>query len=81
MEKFRDLLVNNRHHNYFKEYKFLADKNRTKTLSDKKPYYYNGIINYIKNHNKNIPKLKPETKIIYQKIIEEGTKQNTMTEK
>ena len=41
MEKFRNLLVNNRHHNYFREYKFLADKNRTKTLSDKKRYYYN----------------------------------------
>ena len=50
------------------------NNNRTKTLNRKKPFYYN-IINYIKNQNKNIFKRKPETKIVYQKIIQEGTKQ------
>ena len=32
----------------------------------------------MKNQNKNIPKTKPEKKIIYQKIIQEGTKQHTI---
>ena len=57
---------------------FLMDNNRTKTLNDKKPIYYNGIINYIKNQNKNIHKTKPETKITNQKIIQERTKQHTI---
>ena len=48
---------------------------RAKTLNGKKLFYYNNIINYIKNQNKNIFKTKPETKIVYQKIIQEGTKQ------
>ena len=43
----------------------------TKTLNGKKTFYYSDIINYIKNQNENVPKTKPETKIIYQKIIQE----------
>ena len=65
-------------HNYTKEYNFLMNNDRTKTLNRKKPFYYNDIINYIKNQNQNIPKIKPETKIIYKKIIEEGSKQHTI---
>ena len=52
-------------HNYTKEYKFLMNNNRTKTLNGKKPFYYNDIINYIKNQNQNVPKTKPETKMIH----------------
>ena len=67
-------------HNYSKEYKFLMENSRTKMLNGKNPYYYyNDIISYIKNHNENIPKLKPVTKIIYQKMIGEGIKQHTIT--
>ena len=55
------------------------ENSRTRMLNGKNPYYYyNDIINYIKNHNKNIPKLKPVAEIIYQKMIEEGTKQHTI---
>ena len=55
------------------------ENSRKKMLNDKNPYYYyNDIINYIKNHHKNIPKLKPVAKIIYQKMIEEGTKEDTI---
>ena len=54
------------------------ENNRTKNLIDKKPFYYNDITNYIKNKNQNIPKLKLQTKIIYQKIIEERTERHTI---
>ena len=54
-------------HNYSKKYNFLMDNNRTKILNGKKSlFYYNDIMNYIENRNINIPKTKPETKIIYQ---------------
>ena len=52
-------------HNYTKECKFLMNNDRTKTLNGKKPFYYNDIINYIKNQNQNVPKTKPETKMIH----------------
>lgn len=43
------------------------DNNRTKILNGKKSlFYYNDIMNYIKNRNTNIPKKKAETKIIYK---------------
>ena len=56
---------------------FLMVNNRTKTLSGRKPFYYKDI-NCIKNHNKNITKIKTETRTIYQKIIQEGSKQHTI---
>ena len=52
--------------------------NRTKTISGRKLFYYHDIINYIKNHNKNITKTKTETNTIYQKVIQEGSKQHTI---
>ena len=33
-------------------------------------------MSYIKNHNKDIPKTETETKTIYQKRIQEGSKQH-----
>ena len=54
------------------------NNNRTKTLNKKKTFYYQDILNYIKNHNKDITTAKAETKIIYQKIIQEGSKQLTI---
>ena len=42
----------------------------------KKPFHYQGIIDYIKNENKEVTKTKAETKIVYQKIIQEGSKQH-----
>ena len=56
------------------------DNNRAKTISCRKPFCYNDIINYIKNHNKNITKTKTKTRTIYQKIIQEGSKQYTKAE-
>ena len=54
-------------HNYLKEYYFLMNNNITKTRNEKKTFYYNDKINYIKSQNQNIPKIKPETKIMYKK--------------
>ena len=62
--------------NYSKEYKFLMNNNRIKSVTRNKPFYYKDIVNYIKNQNKNISKIKPQTKIIYQNIIQEGVKQH-----
>ena len=53
------------------------DNNRAKTINGKKPYYYQDIIYYIKNENKDIKTLpNPTTKNIYQKIIQDGSKQH-----
>ena len=52
------------------------NNNKTKTLTGNKPFYYKDIVNYIKNQNKNISKIKPQTKKIYQNIIQEGAKQH-----
>ena len=54
------------------------ENNRTKRLSSKNPFYYQDIINYIKNQNNDITKTKIETKTIYQKIIQEESKQHTI---
>ena len=63
-------------HKYTKEFHFLMKNNKIKTINAKKPFYYKDIIDYIKNHNENIPNIKPETKIIYQNILQQHTKQN-----
>ena len=42
----------------------------------KKPFHYQSIIDHIKNENKEVTKTKAETKIVYQKIIQEGSKQH-----
>ena len=55
------------------------NNSRNKTLNKKKPFYYNDIINYIKDQNQSITKIKPETKQIYQKILQEGSKQHEIT--
>ena len=39
-------------YNYSKQYHFLMDNNRIETVNNKKPYYYQDIIYYIKNENK-----------------------------
>ena len=52
------------------------NNNRTKILTGNKPFYYKYIVNYIKNQNKNISKIKPQTKLIYHNIIQEGVKQH-----
>ena len=62
-------------HNYTKDFRFLMNNNRTKTINGKKPFYYKDIIDYIKSQNKKITQLKPETKTIYQNIIQQHTKQ------
>ena len=57
------------------------NNNRTKTLTGNNPFYYKDIVNYIKNQNKSISKIKPQTKTIYQNIIQEGaqnSRRNTM---
>ena len=61
---------------YTKEFHFLMNNNRIKTTNGKKPFYYKDIIDYIKNQNKNMPNIKPQTKIIYQNILQQHTKQH-----
>ena len=66
--------------NYSKDYHFLMDNNLTKTINNIKPCYYKDIIYYIKNENKEIKKIEnPTTKNIYQKIIQEGSKQHKIS--
>ena len=66
--------------NFFQDYHFLMDHNRTKRINNTKPYYYKDIIYYIKNENKEIKKIEnPTTKNIYQKIIQEGSKQHKIS--
>ena len=46
-------------HNYSKDFQFLMDNNRIKSINNKKPYYYQDIINYIKYDNKDVKKKNP----------------------
>ena len=62
-------------HNYTQEVNFLMNNNRTKTINRKKPFHYKDIIDYIKTLNKKITQRKPETKTIYQNILQQHTKQ------
>ena len=62
-------------HNYTNQFNFLMNNNRTKTINGKKPFYYKDIIDYIKLQNKKMTQIKPETKAIYQNIIQQHTKQ------
>ena len=67
--------------NFSKDFRFLMDNNGTKTINGKKPYYYQDIIYYIKNENKDIKTLSnPTTKNIYQEIIQEGSKQHKVAD-
>ena len=52
------------------------DNNRIKTINTKKPYYYQDMIYYTKNGNKDLKTINPTTKNIYKKIIQQGTKQH-----
>ena len=61
--------------NYTKEFNFLVNNNRTKTINGKKPFYYKDITDYIETQNKKITQIKPETKTIYQNILQQHTKQ------
>ena len=64
-------------HNYSKDFNFLIDSNRIKTINNKKHCYYQDIIYYIKNENKDIKTMKnPTTKNISKKIIQAGSKQH-----
>ena len=62
-------------HNFSKEYQLLMSNNRTKTINKRKPFYYQDILDYIRNHNKDITS-KVETQNIYQKIILKGSKEH-----
>ena len=62
-------------YNYTKEFHFLMNNSKIKTINGKKHFYYKDIIDYIKNHNKNILNIKPETKIICRNILQQHTKQ------
>ena len=64
-------------YNYSKDYHFLMDNSRTKRINNRKQYYYQDIIYYIKHENNDIKKIEnPNTKNTYQKIIHEGSKQH-----
>ena len=69
-------------YNFTKDYKFLMENTKTKTITKKTSYYYQDIIYYFKNENKDIKILQnPTTKNIYQKIMQEGPKQHKIVEK
>ena len=57
-------------HNYAKQFNFLINNNRTKTIHGKKPFYYKDTTDYVKSQNKKITQIKPETQTIYQNIIQ-----------
>ena len=66
--------------NYSKHCHFLVDNNRTKTINNKRPYDYKDFVYYIKNENMQIKKIEnPTTKNIYQKRIQEGSKQHKIS--
>ena len=55
------------------------DSTRTKTLNNEKPFYNQDIICYLKKNNQpRDHKTKAETKTIYQKIIQQVSKQHTI---
>ena len=54
------------------------DNNRAKTRYNKKIFYYQNIVHYIKNNNQDVTKTKTETKSFYPKIIQEASKQYTI---
>ena len=62
-------------HNYSKDFQFLMDNNRAKTLYNKKIFYYQNIVHYIKNNNQDVTKTKTEIKSFYPKIIQVASKQ------
>ena len=53
--------------------------NRVKTINKRKPFYYQDIIDYIQNHNRDITTSKVETQNIYKKIILKGSKEHKIT--
>ena len=55
-------------HNYGQNYSYLKNNNRSKTINQKNPFYYQDLIIYIKTQNPRIPNLKNETKTIYKDI-------------
>ena len=63
-------------HKISKCYHILIANNRMKTINNKRPFYYQDTIYYIKNENTKIQKIQnPTTKNIYQEIIEHGLTQ------
>ena len=57
-------------HNYGQNYSYLKNNNRSKTINQKNPFYYQDLIIYIKTQNPRILNLKNETKIIYKDILQ-----------
>ena len=51
-------------HNYGQNYPYIKNNNSSKTITQKKPCYYQDLITYIRTQNPKIPNLKNETKII-----------------
>ena len=63
-------------HKISKCYHILMANNRMRTINNKRPFYYQDIIYYIKNENTKIQKIQnPTTKHMYQEIIEHGLTQ------
>ena len=56
---------------------YLKNSNTVKVSNSKNPFYYHDLFEYLKNQNRNIPKLKNETKTIYQVILLNGEKHPT----
>ena len=61
-------------HNYSKNFQFLMDNNRAKTLYNKKIFYYQNIVHYIKNNKPRRHKNKNWNKIFLSKNNPRGVK-------
>ena len=65
-------------HNYGQNCSYLKNNNRSKTINQKNPFYYQDLIIYIKTQNPRIPNLKNETKIIYKDILQKESQKYTI---
>lgn len=65
-------------YNYSKDFHYLKNNNRTKTTNMNARFYYKDLVQYIKDQNPNITKLKNETKIIYKNILQQGSQNHVI---
>lgn len=60
-------------YNYSKDFHYLKNNNRTKTTNKDAPFCHKDLVQYIKEQNPNLIKLKNLAKIIYKNILQPGS--------
>ena len=79
MDLFSYLLASKRYpHQFGKDYNYLKSNNRAKATNQKTPFYYNDLICYINIQNPTLPKSKPNIKILYTDIMENGSRDHVI---